>query len=200
MVWDTTASHTYTKEAAYFSALEFAIPTSHSSIYTVPLNHLFAWLLKPQGLELIEGEETNVNSQVPCHAFALLAEPRALHTSDGKAVENPHIGIGVAFIPLYMKKVSFTQAYFLLSQWQQGREEGIQEEWIMFLHISIMSNMSLHLQPYPLWFDYVERRLMEDSLESFPLHCFRGFRLQQVAIMPPDYPSGVVAPYIDISL
>ena len=117
-VWDTTTSNSVPEELAYFSALEFALPSTAGQICAIPLEQLFDWLLKPHGPALVEGDEVNANGQVPHQAFALLAEPSALYTDEGMPQADPFVGIGVVFIPPCMKKISFTQVYINLNQWR----------------------------------------------------------------------------------
>ena len=74
------------------------------------------WLLNPHGPPLCEGSERNVQGNVPHTAFALLAVPKFLYGPGGMPSPKPMIGIGVVFIPPYVKKLSFTDAYFFLNQ------------------------------------------------------------------------------------
>ena len=126
-VWDTTAVDS-TEELAYFAGLKFAVRIAAGHICALPLQHMLDWLLKPCGPPLVEGDEYNVQGHVPHRAFALLAVPRFLYGSGGMPSPNPMIGIGVVFIPPYVKKLSFTNAYFFLNQWVRIGSEPIEEE------------------------------------------------------------------------
>ena len=114
----------------------------------------------------------------------------------GVPLAMPMVGVSVLFIPPYMKKISFTTAYFLLNQWKQSLSGGINQEHIMFLHSSPMSDISPCMQPYPVWMDYAEKNILKKPPESAPLHCFRAFHIHQVLAVTADKPSGGLAPYV----
>ena len=109
-VWDTTTSDSMSEELAYFSWLKFAVPTATSQICALPLQHMLDWLLNPKGPPLVE---CNVQGHVPRRAFALLAAPRFLYGPGGTPSPEPLIGVGVVFVPPYVQKLSFRDAYFL---------------------------------------------------------------------------------------
>ena len=112
-VWDTTATDSTSEELAYFPGLKFAVPTATSQIRALPLQHMLDWLLNPNGPPLLEGEERNVQGHLPHRAFALLAAPRFLYRPGGTPSPEPMIGVRVVFIPPYVQKLSFRDAYFL---------------------------------------------------------------------------------------
>ena len=60
------------------------------------------------------------------------------------------IGVRVVFIPPYVKKLSFTDAYFFFNQCVRIGSEPLEEECVIFLHSSPESSAIPHLQPYPL--------------------------------------------------
>ena len=195
-MWDTTAADSMSEELAYFAGLKFAVPTAAGRICALPLQHMLDWLLKPRAPPLVEGSECNVQGHVPCRAFALLAVPRLLYRPGGTPSPNPMIGIGVAFIPPYVKKLSFTYAYFFLNQWVRIGSEPLKEEQVIFLHSSPESTAIPFLQPYPLWLDYATKDLITEAPRHVPLHCFRAFHLHRIMVVAPEKPSGGLAPYV----
>ena len=154
------------------------------------------WLLNPHGPPLIEGDKLNVQGHVPCRAFTLLAAPRFLYSPGGMPSPNPMIGIGVVFIPPYVKKLSFTDAYFFLNQCVRIGSEPLEEEQVVFLHSSPKSTAIPHLQPYPLWLDYATKDLIMEVPKHAPLHCFQAFHLHRIVAVAPEQPSGGLAPYV----
>ena len=171
-VWDTTMADSTSEDLAYFAGLKFAVPTAAGCICALPLQHMLDWLLKPCGPPLVEGSEHNVQGHVPHRAFALLAVPRVLYSLGGTPSPNPMIEIGVAFIPPYVKKLSFTDAYFFLNQWVRIVSEPLKEEQVIFLHSSPKSTAIPFLQTYPLWLDYATKDLVMEVPRYVPLHCF----------------------------
>ena len=171
-VWDTTAADSTSEELAYFASLKFAVPTSISHINVLPLQHMLDWLLNPRGPPLIKGSECNVQGHVPRRIFALLAVPRFLYGPGGMPSPEPMIGVGVVFIPPYIKKLSFTDAYFFLNLCVRIGSKPLEEERVIFLHSSPESTAIPHLQPYPLWLDYATKNLIKEVPRQAHLHCF----------------------------
>ena len=149
-VWDTTAVDSISEEPAYFAALGFAVPVVAGRIGALPLECMLDWLLKPCGPPLVEGDEVNIHGHVPHWAFALLAVPKFLYGPRGTPTNIPMVGLGVVFIPPYVKKISFTNAYFFLNQWVRIGSEPLKQEQVMFLHRSPKSTAVPCLQPYPM--------------------------------------------------
>ena len=171
-VWDTTATDSTSEELAYFSGLKFAVPTATSQIHALPLQLMLDWLLNLNGPPLVEGEECNIQGQLPCRAFALLAAPRILYGPGGTPSPEPMIGVRVVFIPPYVQKLSFRDAYFFLNQCVRVSSKPLEEEQIVFLRSSFKSTMIPHMQPYPLWLDYATKGLVKEVPKQAPLHCF----------------------------
>ena len=115
-VWDTTATDSTSEELAYFSGLKFAVPTVVGQIHALPLQHMLDWFLSPHGPPLVEGEERNAQGRLPHRAFALLAVPRFLYRPGGMPSPEPIVGVGMVFVPPYVSKLSFGEAYFFLNQ------------------------------------------------------------------------------------
>ena len=171
-VWDTTMTDSMSEELAYFSGLKFAVPTATSQIHALPLQHMLDWLLNPNGPPLLEGEECNVQGHLPHRAFALLAVPRFLYGSGGMPSPESMIGVGVVFIPPYVQKLSFRDAYVFLNQCVRVSSKPLEEEQIVFLCSSFKSTTIPHMQPYPLWLDYATEGLVKEVQKQAPLHCF----------------------------
>ena len=161
-VWDTTITDSTSEELAYFSGLKFAVPTATSQIRALPLQHMLDWLLNPNGPPLVEGEEHNIQGHLPHRAFALLAVPRFLYGPGGTPSPKPMIGVGVVFIPPYVQKLSFRDAYFFLNQCMRVGSKPLEEEQVVFLHSSSKSTTIPHMQPYPLWLDYATEGLIKE--------------------------------------
>ena len=121
---------------------------------------------------LIKGCDLNVQGNVPHRAFALLAVLRFLYGPGGTPSPEPLIGVGVVFVPPYVKKTSFREAYFFLNQCVRIGSQPLEEERVLFLHGSIESNTIPYLQPYPLWLDYATEGLFKEVPDCAPLHCF----------------------------
>ena len=190
-VWNTTATDSMSEELAYFSGLKFAVPTATSQICALPLQHMLDWLLNPNGPPLVEGDERNVQGHVPRRAFALLAVPRFLYGPRGTPSPEPMIGIGVVFIPPYVQKLSFRDAYFFLNQCVRVGSKPLEEEQIVFLCSSSKSSTIPHMQPYPLWLDYATEGLIKEAPKHAPLHCFRAFCLHRIVTVAPEELSGL---------
>ena len=171
-VWDTTAADSTSEELAYFAALGFAVPVAAGHICALPLQHMLDWLLKPCGSPLVEGDEVNIHRHVLCRAFALLAVPQFLYGPGGTPSPNPMIGLGVVFIPPYVKKLSFMDAYFFFNQWVRIGSEPLKKEQVVFLHSSPESTVVPYLQPYLMWLDYATKDLINKAPRHAPLHCF----------------------------
>ena len=195
-VWDTTAADSTSEELAYFAALGFAVPTAAGCICALSLKHMLDWLLKPRGPPLVEGEEVNIHGNVPYRAFALLIVLQFLYCPGGMPLPNPMVGLGVVFIPPYVKKISFTDAYFFLNQWVRVGSAPLKKEQVMFLHSSSESTAIPYLQPYPMWLDYVTKDLIKEAPKHAPLHCFWAFCLHRIVVVVPDRLSGRLAPYM----
>ena len=190
-VWDTTATDSTSEELGYFSGLKFAVPTATSQIHALPLQHMLDWLLNPNGPPLVEGEEHNAQGHLPRRAFALLAVPKFLYGPGGIPSPEPMIGVRVVFIPPYVQKLSFRDAYFFLNQCVRVSSKPLEEEQVVFLCSSFKSTMIPHMQPYPLWLDYATEGLIKEAPKQAPLHCFQAFCLNRiVAVAPEDSGSG----------
>ena len=190
-MWDTTAADSTLEELAYFAGLKFAVPTATSQIHALPLQHMLDWLLNPNGPPLMEGDKCNVQGHVPHRVFALLAVPRFLYGPGGMPSPNPMIGIGVVFIPPYVKKLSFTDAYFFLNQCVRIGSKPLEEEQVVFLNSSSKSTAIPHLHPYPLWLDYATKDLIKEAPRHAPLCCFRAFCLHRIVAVAPEELSGL---------
>ena len=95
---------------------------------------------EPMWSPLIKGCELNVQGNVPHRAFALLAAPRFLYGTGGTPSPEPMKGVGVVFVPPYVKKVSFREAYFFLNQCVRIGSQPLEEERVLFLRSSTESN------------------------------------------------------------
>ena len=153
------------------------------------------WLLNPNGPPLMEGEECNIQGHLPHRAFALLAAPGFLYGPGGTPAPKPMIGVGVVFVPPYVQKLSFRDAYFFLNQCVRVGSKPLKEEQVVFLHSSFKSTTVLYMQPYPLWLDYATEGLFKEALKQAPLHCFRAFHLHRIVAVAPEELSGL-APYV----
>ena len=179
-VWDTITTDSTSEELAYFSGLKFAVPTATSQIHALPLQHMLDLLLNPNGPPLVEGEERNVQGHLPCRAFALLAVPKFLYGPGGMPSPEPMIGVEVVFIPPYVQKLSFRDAYFFLNQCVRVGSKPLEEEQVVFLRSTSKSTMIPHMQPYSLWLDYATEGLVKEAPKQAPLHCFQAFRLHRI--------------------
>ena len=156
-VLDTTAADSTSKELAYFAALGFAVPVVVGRICALPLQHMLDWLLKPHGPPLVEGEEVNIHGEVPCRAFALLVVPQFLYGPGGTPSPNPMIGLGVVFLPPYVKKISFMDAYFFLNQWVRVGSEPLKKEQVMFFTALLRALQFLTCNPIQCGWTMLQR-------------------------------------------
>ena len=104
-------------------------------------------------------------------------------------------GVGVVFVPPYVKKVNFREAYFFLNQSVRIGLQPLEEECVLFLHSSTESNAIPYLQPYPLWLDYATEGLFTEAPDHAPLHCFWAFCLHGIVVVAPGQLTGL-APYV----
>ena len=103
--------------------------------------------MNPNGPPLMEGEEHNIQGHLPHRSFALLAAPRFLYGPGGTPSPEPMIGVGVVFIPPYVQKLSFRDAYFFLNQCVRVGSKPLKEEQVVFLHSSFKSTTVLTCSP-----------------------------------------------------
>ena len=144
---------------------------------------------------LVKGCELNVQGNVPHRAFALLAAPRFLYGTGGTPSPKLMIRVGVVFVPPYVKKVNFREAYFFLNQCVRIGSQPLEEECVLFLRSSTESNTNPYLQPYPLWLDYPTKGLFTEAPDHAPLHCFQAFHLHRILVVAPEQLTGL-APYV----
>ena len=168
-VWHTTTADSTSEELAYFAAFRFAVPVAAGQICALPLQHMFDWLLRPHGPPLTEGDECNINGHVPQRAFALLAVPWFLYGPGGTPSPNPMIGLGVVFIPPYIIKLSFKDAYFFLNQWVRIGSEPLTEEQIVFCMALLRVPQSLIYSPTQCGWTMLLRTSLR-RLQSMPLY------------------------------
>ena len=145
-------------------------------LHTVMLDSILNWLLRPQGSVLLEGPAKDKNGQIPRRVLAIIAEPTFLYDAQGQPVEFPVVGLGIVFKPPYVRHVSFSTAYFYLNQWKEKRSTGISEERMMFVNIASDCDLGPHMEPYPLWLDFVTKELQDELQVVYPLNWFRGFK------------------------
>ena len=105
------------------------------------------------------------------------------------------IGEGVVFVPPYVQKLSFRDAYFFLNQCVRVGSKPLKEEQVVFLHSSFKSTMVPYMWPYPLWLDYATEGLINEAPKQAPLRCFRAFCLHRIVAVAPEEFSGL-APYV----
>ena len=82
------------------------------------------------------------------------------------------IGVRVVFIPPYVQKLSFRDAYFFLNQCVRVGSKPLEEEQVVFLCSSFKGTMIPHMQPYPLWLDNATKGLIKEVPKQAPLRCF----------------------------
>ena len=132
---------------------------------------------------------------MPCSTFALLAGLKFLYGPGGTLSPEPLIGVWVVFIPPYVKKQSFREAYTFLNQCVRIGSQPLEEERVLFLHSSTESNAIPYLQPFPLWLDYATKGLFKEVPNHAPLHCFQAFHLHRIVAVAPKQITGL-APYV----
>ena len=145
-VWDTTAADSTLEELAYFFSLKFAVLIFMCRINAFPLQHMLDWLLNPRGPPLCEGSERNVQGNVPCRAFVLLAVPKFLYGPGGMP--------------------------FFLNQCVRIILKPLEEERVVFSHSSPESNAIPFLQPCPLCLDFATKDLIKEAPMQAPLQLF----------------------------
>ena len=139
----------------------------------------------------MEWEECNIQGHLPRRAFALLAAPRFLYGPGGTPSPEPMIGVGVVFIPPYVQKLSFRDAYFFLNQCVRVSSKPLEEEQIVFLCSSFKSTTVPYMRPYPLWLDYATEGLVKEVPKQAPLHYFRAFHLHRIVAVAPEELTGL---------
>ena len=178
ILWNGVDNENFADEEPFFSSLNFAVPID---IARMMLDSLLNWLLRPQGSVLSEGPTRDKNDQIPRRVLAIIAEPSFLYDVDGEPLEVPVVGIGIVFKPPYVRHVSFSTAYFNLSQWREKKATGISEERMMFVNIASDCDLGPHMEPYPLWLDFCstakEGGPFSLATSPFPPH---GGNIQQI--------------------
>ena len=131
-----------------------------------------------------------------CRVLTILVNASTLYGPQGEAIETLTVGLGVIFKPPYMKHISFSQAHFLLSQWCLGHQSGVHEVKMMFVHLDSNCDLGPYVEPYPIWVDFMEKQLLKESQETFPVSWFRFFKLHQISIIPPERPDKGAVTYV----
>ena len=134
------------------------------------MSQLLQWLNSARGLSLVEaGREHDQRS-----ALALILTPVCLYDP------NPsRVGLALVYKPIYVKMVSFGEAYFHLRTAVEAASGKITDPLIMFIPLSGSSEVIPRLNKHPLFLDISSPSYIEETGPLQRFQCFRGFKLHR---------------------
>ena len=137
---------------------------------TLPTSQLLQWLNSARGPSLVEaGGEHDQRS-----ALALVLTPECLYDPDSSRVR-----LALVYKPVYVKTVSFGEAYFHLRRAVEVASGKIIDPLIMFILLSGSSEVIPRLNDHPLFLDVSSPSYIEETGPLQRIQCFRGFKLHR---------------------
>ena len=153
-----------------FRALAFMDQVNMMTTKTLPMSQLLQWLNSACGPSLVEaGGEHDQRS-----ALALVLTPECLYDSDSSRV-----GLALVYKPIFVKTVSFGEAYFHLRTAVEASSGKIIDPLIMFVLLSGSSEVIPRLNDHPLFLDVSSTSYIEETGPLQRVQCFRGFKLHR---------------------
>ena len=181
-------SKTYSKEAHFFAALDFAVPVKTIMLRTLPVTSLISWLIQtdaPYLKEVIsDPEAVNASDNPPRQSLMLVLEAKSLYGGNSREPVIPTVGIGLVYKPPYVKAVSFVRANAILEWALYPGERRVTTPLVTFINIADDSEVMPLADPYPLWIDYARRCHITEKAEIWNPFAFRSFQLQWLTSVP----------------
>ena len=156
--------------SCFLRALAFTDQVNTMTTKTLPTSQLLQWLNSARGLSLVEaGREHDQRS-----ALALVLTPECLYDPDSSRV-----GLALVYKPIYVKTVSFGEAYFHLKTAGEAASGKIIDPLIMFVLLSGSSEVIPRPNDHPLFLDVSSPSYIEETGPLQRVQCFRGFKLHR---------------------
>ena len=156
--------------SCFLGALAFTDQVNTMTTKTLPTSQLLQWLNSAHGPSLVEaGGEHDQRS-----ALALVLRPEYLYDPDSSRV-----GLALVYKPIYVKAVSFGEAYFHLRMAVEAASGKIMGPLIMFVLLSGSSAVIPQPNDHPLFLDVSSPSYIEETGPLQRVQCFRGFKLHR---------------------
>ena len=151
------------------------------ALRAAPAESLLTWLTKPTSPHLVEAVITSESHT----ALAILVTPEALYDP-----YSPRVGLGLVYKALYIKTVSFSEAFFYLKSASEAEaDKRITDSHLMFVQINEASKVIPLPGVQPLFLDVPTSSDIMDSNKPKSPHAFRAFRLHRVIYMEGSTPT-----------
>ena len=156
--------------SCFLGALAFSDQVNMMTTKTLPMSQLLQWLNSARGPSLVEaGGEHDQRS-----ALALVLTPECLYDPDSSRVR-----LALVYRPIYVKTVSFGEAYFHLRMAVEVVSGKIIDPLIMFILLSGSSEVIPWLNDHPLFLDVSSPSYIEETGPLQRVQHFRGFKLHR---------------------
>ena len=156
--------------SCFLRALAFTDQVNMMTTKTLPTSQLLQWLNSACGPSLVEaGREHDQRS-----ALALILTPECLYGPDSSRVR-----FTLVYKPIYVKTVSFGEAYFHLRMAVEAASGKIIDPLIMFVLLSGSSEVIPWPNDHPLFLDVSSPSYIEETGPLQRVQCFRGFKLHR---------------------
>ena len=156
--------------SCFLGALAFTDQVNTMTMKTLPTSQLLQWLNSAHGPSLVEaGREHDQRS-----ALALVLTLECLYDPNSSRV-----GLTLVYKPIYVKTVSFGEAYFHLRMAVEAASGKIIDPLIMFVLLSGSSEVIPRMNDHPLFLDVSSPSYIEETGPPQRVQCFRGFKLHR---------------------
>ena len=140
--------------SCFLGALAFMDQVNMMTTKTLPMSQLLQWLNSAHGPSLVEaGREHDRRS-----ALALVLTPECLYDPDSSRVR-----LALVYKPIYVKTVSFGEAYFHLRTAVEAASGKIIDPLIMFVLLSGSSEVIPLPNDHPLFLDVSSPSYIEET-------------------------------------
>ena len=162
----------HTDGSGFFGALGFTSLVEQLALRAAPAESLLTWLTMPTGPHLVEVVVTSESHT----ALAILVTPEELYDS-----HSPRVGLGLVYKALYIKRASFSKAFFHLKSASEAEaDKRITDPHLMFVQINKASKVIPLPYVQPLFLDVPTMSDIMDSKKPRSPWAFRAFRLHMV--------------------
>ena len=175
--------------SCFLGALAFTDQVNTMTTKTLPTSQLLQWLNSACGPSQVEaGGEHDQRS-----ALALVLTPECLYDPDTSRVR-----LALVYKPIYVKTVSFGEAYFHLRMAVEAACGKIIDPLIMFVLLSGSSEVIPQPNDHPLFLDISSPSYIEETGPLQKVQCFRGFKLHRaICLYAGDSISHVAYPQLE---
>ena len=156
--------------SCFLGALAFTDQVNMMPMKTLPMSQLLQWLNSACGPSLVEaGGEHDQRS-----ALALILTLECLYDPNSSRV-----GLALVYKLVYVKTISFGEAYFHLRTALEAASGKIIDPLIMFVLLSGSSEVIPRPNNHPLFLDVSSPSYIEETGPLQRIQCFRGFKLHR---------------------